>query len=324
MHFAQQRLYAIPIRISHPVRMGCHPTVPLYSVLIGSTATDIWTDMLTWYRHAQVLSLDVAAGALASGCLAAWWYAVPMPWAWYLELPLAVWVAYTADHLLDAHRLGSRANTHRHRFHVQYFMPILILWLLADGIGAVIAIWLPVEILLFGLVLIGATMLHFGLVWLIRGRTSLWLTKELAVAVIYSAGVWGGPWTLAGRRISLPDLIPFIQFFLLAIMNLLLFAWFEHDEDEAAGHSSYVRAIGKPVARKLLAGIQGTFLILAIVLPISTSGSEKSLLMELILLAMFGMLSGIYFAPKWFSQHDRYRLFGDLVFLLPLLLWVFD
>ncbi len=281
--------------------------------------------MHTWYRRIQVLSLDIAAGALASGCLAAWWYEVEMPWAWYLVLPLAVWVIYTADHLLDAYRLGKKANTPRHLFHGEYLVPIFVLWLLAAVVCAVLALgWLPYKIQLFGLVLGGFTAAHFFLVWLIGARTSRWLAKELGVALIYAAGVWAGPWTMAGNDFSLFSLIPFMQFFLLALTNLLLFAWFEYHEDEAAGHTSYVRAIGKPSARKLLALIQAVCLALALVLLATDRMAGKALSMELVLLSMLGILSGIYFAPEWFSERSRYRIWGDFVFLMPFLLWVIN
>ena len=73
------------------------------------------------YRLAQFLSLDVVLGALFTGMMAAKLLNCPLPLAWWIGFPLSVWIFYTADHLMDAYRLGAQAHTDRHLFHYTYF-----------------------------------------------------------------------------------------------------------------------------------------------------------------------------------------------------------
>lgn len=63
-----------------------------------------------------------------------------MPWSWYVVLPLAVWVIYTGDHLLDAYRLQDQASTPRHRFHHRHFKLLLALAVIAAVTAVTLAL----------------------------------------------------------------------------------------------------------------------------------------------------------------------------------------
>lgn len=104
----------------------------------------------------------------------------------------------------------------------------------------------------------------------------------------------------------------------MAFANLLEFSLFEHDLDEADGQTSFVRALGKPrslsMVRFVLAfavGI-GVFVL--------TRETDSSILMiELLFSIMAGILSVLVFRMDYFAQNERYRAWGDGVFLLPFL-----
>ncbi|MEO0469519.1 MAG: hypothetical protein AAF206_07865 [Bacteroidota bacterium] len=275
-----------------------------------------------WYDYIRLLSLDVVLGALFSGGMLVGLLGVSMPWVWWMVLPLSVWVMYTADHLLDARRLGDQAHTPRHLFHHQHRQSISIAWLIAFVLCSGIApFFMPFPMILFGLGMGLLVLIHFGLIKLIGERTSRWLMKEVGVGGIYVLGIWGAPLILHPTQVFAAVWWMMGQFFLLAMINLLAFSMYESAIDELDGHTSFVRAIGPKTTQFIIglmiffiAGI-GYFLLLVknctMLLPVQSVFA----LMTLIL----GLIS---FAPKWFTQNERYRIWGDMVFLLPIVLWI--
>ncbi len=277
------------------------------------------------YRLMRILSLDVVLGAVASGSLVVWWLGQPMPWVWWVALPLSVWVIYTTDHLLDAYRLRERASTARHRFHYRYFRPLVVAWGL--GLGSCLS-WIPwlapLELWVFGLGMGGLVLLHLGLVYLVGDRTSWLFTKELGVGGIYSAGVWGAPLVFAWGQWSVTTLYLFGQFALMALINLLAFSLYERHIDERDGHTSFVRAIGPQQARRLIGGL--AVLVVGLgggawtTAPATQQGSLLGV--QGLFALMLGVLLGVSYYEAWFAWRERYRVWGDLVFWFPGLIWL--
>jgi len=275
----------------------------------------------------RMLSLDVVLGALASGSMAAAILGQPMPWTWWLALPLGVWVCYTADHLFDAYRLQSHAHTDRHLFHYRYFRSILVIWLTLIVAGAIIFIsMMPRPLLLLGMILGMISGLHLLLAYLLSDHVSIWLQKELGVAGIYTLGIWGGPAVLYADLLSPMYYWITGQFFMVALINLLLFSAIELYIDEIDGHTSWVRALGYSDTIKLSA-------LLCVGVLISPLGmylfdmelSWVMMLSETIICIMTLILCIILLFPTYYKQKDRYRIWGDGIFLLPSLsgLWVY-
>ncbi|MCB9235774.1 MAG: hypothetical protein H6581_29270 [Bacteroidia bacterium] len=275
------------------------------------------------YKLISILSLDVAAGSLAGGVLVTRLLKVEMPTAWYILLPLCVWLIYTLDHLLDSRRLGAKAHTARHLFHHLHFRKIGLFWsVLAAGGFAAALICLPLEGIYFGLVMGLGVILHLGLVSLVGGKTSPLLVKEGGVALIYTFGIWGMPFVLHMEAVETSHLLMMAQFGLLALVNLLEFSLFERETDELDGQSSLVRAIGARKTSVLL----GFLLMLNLVLAIGVfivDFSQPTILYQGILLLMALLLGLILFRKNYFAHSDRYRAWGDAVFLLPALSLLF-
>ncbi len=271
---------------------------------------------------ARILSLDVVLGALASGGMAAKWLNVAMPWVWWIALPLSVWVIYTADHLLDAYRLQGKASTPRHLFHHQFFCPLTWIW----GGGLISCLtWIPYfapkEMWFFGFAMGGVVLIHLGLVYLIGDRTSLLFIKELGVGGIYSLGVWGAPlvsnwgnWPMATESLLL-------QFFLLALINLLLFSWYEHHIDERDGHTSFVRAIGPQRASWLILSLI-VFVVGIGITQVQELSSPIFWLIQGCYALMLLVLGLVAFGHSFFGKNERYRVWGDMVFLFPFVIWL--
>ncbi|MDX1905406.1 MAG: hypothetical protein SF053_00105 [Bacteroidia bacterium] len=278
--------------------------------------------MIRWlYTRIQYLSLDVVAGAMASGGMSAWALGVRMPLTWWIALPLGVWAVYTADHLIDAFRLREMAHTERHLFHYHYFGPILTGWvIIVVGGGIYLLGSAPAALLQAGLAGGITSGLHFLLIRLAGGRTSRLLIKELGVGFIYTAGVWGSPGVLFPAAVSAGWWIAAGAFFLVVMFNLLLFSLFELTSDTLDGHTSFVRAIGARSARRLLWGLGvgmtllAGWLVLTGVPAWTRTGST--------LLLMGGVHMGLLATEGWSRQHNRYRYVGDAAFMLPGWIWI--
>ncbi|OQX30678.1 MAG: hypothetical protein B0D96_12365 [Candidatus Sedimenticola endophacoides] len=273
-----------------------------------------------FYRLLSILSLDVVAGVAACSALVSRLCGVSMgPW-FYLVLALSVWVVYTADHLLDAWRLGRRAHTQRHRFHHRHFSTLVFLILtLALADIALVVTYLHPRILLGGLALLGVTLVYFSALGRLRARRSLLLQKELMVAGVYAAGVWVGPAALRGRPLSLEEWLLLMMLWMLVYAVVLIFSVIERDEDHADGHPSLATRLGPVACRRLihlllvLIAAQGLYLILH-----GTPGLARQC--ALLFIGMGGFILLMERCSGWFGVNYRYRYAGEWVFWSPLLL----
>lgn len=296
---------------------------------LTDTNLDSFPDKLRWlYAQIRLLSLDVVAGAVGGGLMVERFVGAEMGWPFHLVLGLCVWLIYTLDHLLDAQRLGAEASTDRHRYHHKYFKPLWGLWVLLAVLAGGLAFWKLGRLgIYFGVGMGGLTMIHLLLVKLVGDKTSPFLTKEMGVALVYSAGIWGLPVLRAGVWDQPLIWIAFSSFFLLATVNLLEFSLYEVEIDQKDGHTSFVRALGKGHSRVLVkwllvhvpmllaAGIALIFLWG----PTPVGLAERFWRLIPIFVLMTVILSLLLFRPRYFEQHERYRVWGDGAFLLPFL-----
>lgn len=272
-----------------------------------------------FYARIRILSIDVALGALGAGWMVALYLGVAMRWVWFVILPLAVWAIYTGDHLMDAHNLGDKSSTARHQFHHRYFKVLMVLAILAALTSVVLALlYMRLMGIWFGLGMGGLVIIHLSLVKFVGERSSPFLAKELGVAIIYTAGIWGLPLLLSGKLGTREAVVPAVQFMLLALVNLLEFSLYEYESDLADGQTSFVQAIGRKRAIRfirlilaLIAGL-GAFLL-------ATVDGKPLLRLEFIFTIMGLALAALIYKPVWFMQSERYRVVGDAAFLIPFL-----
>ncbi|MGE0681353.1 MAG: hypothetical protein AB7P69_10715 [Candidatus Binatia bacterium] len=266
------------------------------------------------YRLANLLNLDVALGALGSMILAASACKAPLPFAWFVLLPLAVWATYTLDHVLDGMRLPSISAAPRHQLARHHALVLTI------GVGFTVAtlcvggvLLLPKRILwLSGIVGI-ITLAHVGAAYAEWYQALPLFSKELAVAALYSAGTWGGP-LLVSRSFSLPAMLLSVIFFLIVILNLGLFQWFEHQHEAQSTLNGQRRA---PVRHLIDIVFLGLLVALVSAFLLAPATHTRELLL---LTVMGGVLWTMRCEPAYFLQYERFRVVGDGVFLLPLFL----
>lgn len=227
---------------------------------------------------------------------------------WWVALLCAVWCVYTADHLLDAHRPGLAPATPRHDFHRLHgrALTIALVGVAMAGLAAAWTLRPPVRLFGLGLGLVVVAYLASAQSLILPG-----LPKEPVAGILYAAGIWGGPIVMGAG--STPWLILAAAFHALAaVLNLIMIGVFETDSDRRQGHRSIALRAGTPRARGLvlLAGAFGPLLAawLASAAPIGT--------VFVVLALQIAAPALLLLAQPWAARHERYRAWGDSVFLL--------
>ncbi len=268
--------------------------------------------ILSVYRFLNLVSLDIVAGAVLSALFFANLLGVAiLPYA-LIALGLAVWIIYTVDHLRDAARIGEGASSARHRFHYKYAKPLRVMVVLCAACVGWLLLFMRENILLGGLVLAG-----FVAAYLLAQRYLKW-TKELSVAVMYTCGVLLPSVTVHKEPLSIIDYGTFCAFSVVALVNLLVLSWYDYESDRRDQQRSFATVLGKAFTGKMIYGL--SFMNLAgLMFMLPYSVHRLALLTIVVMNAILLMVFGI---PGAMQPHDRYRLIGDAVFLLPGLHWL--
>lgn len=256
------------------------------------------------------LSLDVAAGAVAGGMLAARVCEAALPWTWWVVLGASVWAAYTADHLLDARRPASGRRAARHRVHEEHRAPLASAFFVVVVSAAVLA-WrtLPRDAFATGLVVLAAVAVHLGLAQSKRPA----IPKEVSAAAIYAAGIWAVPIVHGGSGLA-PSVLALL-WATGAFLNLGVNAWFERGQDRAEGAPSLAVALGRRRLRVALVRVAlATSVVAAVAVAVSADVVRVSFVFA-------GLLQVVPVALLPWARSLRrgglYRLLGDLAFLAP-------
>jgi 4-hydroxybenzoate polyprenyltransferase len=256
------------------------------------------------YRLVNLLSLDVALGAMIMALFFSKQLLAPVRVYGIAALGLTVWVIYTTDRLMDVRHLTEPAYSERHRFHQKYSKPLRVALAVAVLIVCVLMIFIRPSVIVGGLILAPVILIYL----LMQKKLPI---KEFTVALLYTFGVllpaWPESWQLimpAARLIA--------QLFLIALTNLLLFAWFECDVDSKMGQASLATRIGKKAVSTLLA------ILFVIGIGLSFVGMISNPINWIFLLMWF-VLIGLFIFHTYFEQYERYRLWGDAIFFLPLI-----
>lgn len=291
---------------------GSPLAIPVGRRAVSSAASSAASGALAHALAAlQHLSLDIVVGVVCAAAFATTIVGAAMPLSWWILLPLATWVVYSTDHLLDAYRTGAGAQQLRHRFYHEWFGPLAVLTGGVAIAGVLAALWwLPGRLLTGGLLAAVAAVAHLVLA---QGDGRI-VTKEISTAVIYVGAIWFGPLLVVPG----PEGWAFAALHLLAALsNLLAFALFEERVDRLDGHASIVRSWGRPATARLLRwftaiGVAG-LLSTAVLAPAPRPAAL------LVLLALILIPSTMVLKHRVFAPGQRYRAVGDLAFWLMLL-----
>ncbi|MEO9966176.1 MAG: hypothetical protein ABJF11_10330 [Reichenbachiella sp.] len=265
---------------------------------------------------ARWLSLDVALGGviftLASGKVAE----LNLPWTVVAALGCCIWLIYTLDHLIDGNSLDRSPSIPRHNFHRKFRKPIFVLFSIVAGFGLWLLFYLPYLTLVYGCIMLGLVGLYFLSIWLFK----IYFAKELFIAILYSCGIFLGIFSMKAS-IDFPIYVMFFQTMIMAFINLLLFSYFELENDVKDGHRSWVTYFG---VSKTVIHLKALFalLIVSIISSLLYFKSVELIAMEAIFMGMGATLFMIFARQELFTDHERFRWIGDLVFSFPVLIYL--
>ena len=265
---------------------------------------------------AHWLNMDTALGAVASCYFFAFLLQVTLPPVVALTLALAVLAIYNLDHLMDAARLPGQALTTRHRFYQRSFRWLVYYQAALMAVLLGLSFLLPHAVLRIGVGLGGLVLIYFLL--LFGRRASGFLFKEVFIAVVFVLGALLPPLSLAHAGAWRIIIWPVGQFILLAVANTLLFAWYDYEVDRQETHISIALTLGRRHLKRLIHGILMVFLIAGVAAPVDGQWVCASVILWLMWLVF--LLIALF--PQTFGRHERFRIFGEAVFLLPVLVWL--
>jgi len=257
-------------------------------------------------------------------CIVSWLFAqilfVQVPVFSYVSLGVGVWLVYTIDHLIDAHKINHEAITARHQFHQNHFVLLLFVWISIFIITVPLALYyLPTSTIYLGIIVAVIVVVHLILVFLLGGKVSNFIQKELGVGLGYTLGVVIAPLSLS-HTYSLYFVTSLLQLFCIAMINIYTFSFFDIEKDKHQGHTSIARNIGRQQANQLLNGL---IIITGILILISTTLYPNMILYQLVFIIMYLPFVLIKVQQKYFKKQDNYRVLGDMVFLFPIFLCLF-
>lgn len=233
-----------------------------------------------------------------------------------LILALSVWLIYTADHYLDGMKLGENQSMPRHYLHKKYAKTVLTTAVLVLLIDVVLAYqYLNIQYLVFGIILLGATAIHFIINFLVPIKlVKMLYLKEFFVAVVVACAYTVLP--LKKVNLSLEEIQLFLFFVCLNSANLLLFSWYDADEEPTV--LSLPNVYGKNVTLRL-AGICLGLASVLVGLIYVYAPQENSLSSALILSSMVFLTALLLLSPNLLKKNGLYRFLGDAIYVLPVL-----
>ncbi|MEZ5083436.1 MAG: hypothetical protein R2750_08310 [Bacteroidales bacterium] len=269
----------------------------------------------------NMLSIDVAIGAILSGLFVQIIIPFNVNWVYWIILSLSVWIIYTADHLVDAYRLKANAHTDRHLFHYKNFRRILIaIVLLSMIVLNLVIFYLPTTVFYYGLGIGIFSLLYFFLLHV--NKSSVFLQKEIIVAIIYTLGIWGVPLILNNFSIDLYRILLLFGFFILALADILLLSYFELDSDIKDNHVTWAVKFGKRKTKQMIRALLGIINIICVCLFVANS-RELEKIAGIIYLLMATLIMGMISFPEKFEKQFLYRYLVEFVFWLPGLMLFF-
>lgn len=250
----------------------------------------------------------MVAGAACGGLLAEHMARTRMLPGFWVALLCAVWCVYTGDHLLDARRQRGEPVTDRHSFHRRHARALTAALGAAGFAGLAAASTLRLPVQLFGL---GLGLVVLAYLASAQGLLLPNLPKEPMAGILYATGIWGGPIVMGVGSTRWLVLAATLQA-LAATLNLVMIGAFEVDTDRRQGHRSIALRQGPRRARAfvVLAGTAGS--LAALGLAARAPGAEAFA----ILAVQIGVPALLLLAERWSGRHERYRIWGDAVFLL--------
>jgi hypothetical protein len=231
---------------------------------------------------------------------------------------LGVWFIYTLDHLIDGLKLKEKAITVRHKEHFLWNQKIIKLLVIVTLVLGVMAFKVPSSyyaiIALLGLL----TTLHFGINYFVPTRVKkLLFLKEVFIAFVVTVGFIVTP-LAEFNSLSILNNAKYLFgcFYFINLANLMLFSSYDKEADL---QSKTLSIAGFYSDSKLKSLINICLFVSMVFASYSLFQSEIGWQPFTVLCAMILTLLLLTSVPSYFKEGDRYRFYGDLIYLYPLL-----
>ncbi|MBU1369689.1 MAG: UbiA family prenyltransferase [Bacteroidetes bacterium] len=279
----------------------------------------IWVEKIK--TTSEALSLHVVIGALCGAIFASEVLDQLMPWWWYFALAGAVWVVYSLDHIADTFLLQNESVNIRHLFHQRNKRAVI----LAISLVSLLVFLLVLRydnssFLIAGFMLALLSLLHILLVTSKKTKNSLFVQKEVMVALIYTLGIWFGPLLLSKEWLDLSIILLIISFAVTVWWESIFVALLEIEHDKKQAIRSLATLLGEKASSKLLVVVLALHLLFILVYAGFAATDTAA---WLIILSMNLALMLCYICRKIIYRNGYYHLIGELVFCLPALILLF-
>ncbi len=272
--------------------------------------------MLPWLHRIHFLNLDIVAGVIASAILAERVCNCILPAGWWFVIPVAAWLIYTLDRVLDDNRASGDYPTLRHAFHHRNRRALLIACvILAPACAIVAVLTLPPFTWIIALCAGALVAIHHLAQHLF---TSRWLSvlKDVNVVVTYTAAIWSVPVILSpdpGRVVVMTIACIVLVTWAIVVVESIA----DVDIDTALHQPSVARALGPRGTTAMVTASIGLAVALALGIMTADVPAGTVLLLMCLTTTCLPMLfrSGI--------DRPITRLLAELVLSLPYLLLFF-
>jgi 4-hydroxybenzoate polyprenyltransferase len=263
------------------------------------------------YERINLLSIDVALGAVCSSLFLSSIIHEKISYPALAVLGLSVWVIYTTDRLLDVvelSRAGKACHTRRHQFHKRHFSRLIGVLCLATLILLVLLLAIPKQVLFRGVALSFIVLLY------LLFNKKLKSAKELFISVGYCAGV------LLPTGIDIDTLFVgdnffiLLSFFITVLFNSILFSWLDIRTDTQEGKHSFVTHMGSRATKRFLLILFSVQAALCLFIAINFWPAA------LLLFSMNGVMLLVILGEERINLPTQ-RMIGEAVFLMPGLYW---
>jgi hypothetical protein len=273
--------------------------------------------MFSAYKYIQAFSIDIALGGVIGALFVAKYLGIELDYLIIIELFLTIWLIYTFDHLIDSGSGRYELVAYRHKIHAKLSTTIWGVWSFALIVALSLLFKIPTATLMAGSILgVFVVMYFFSLKLLEEGNL---YHKEFSAALLYAAGIFIGPFSVFKGTLSVDIWILFIEFALLAAVNLLVFSMYEQLANEKSGFQSLLKALGSDKIRI----ISWTLIVIVMLLSIGSifwfGDNSQILKAQLIILIMAIFLLLVFINQGTLVRHERYRMIGDAIFFVPAL-----
>jgi len=271
------------------------------------------------YRLLNLLSLDVAAGAVCMSWFACRVLHLDPPVMYFVLLGQCIWGIYLTDHLYDARK--AEAFSYRRRFYKKYAR--VLTWIYVVNILAAVTIFIlyfsvPVVFAAIPAFVLSALYIFFN--WYSQGRKKPFYAKEFLIALGYVFGIMVIPMAYTLHFDLLFFTVPLL-FFLMAFWNVLVMARYEQAHNTAEGQTSMGQWMSLKNIQRLTWFVFFVFLLAAMGTQILFISSWR-LFVVWTLIALYMLLPLVFI--KLMATHELYRVYADRVFLLPVVLLLLE